>query len=129
MAARKYTEQQLLAFMALIDRGGSVRAAALAVGVHPDRGYQWMKQAGLSTPRSAQRRHTPDDRAEFLRRLAVTPNVSAVARELGFNRVTCYVWAHKAGIFTGEYSDAKRQAFLELRREGISRRVAAQRLG
>lgn len=35
MPARKYTEQQRLAFMALIDRSGSVRAAALTVGAHP----------------------------------------------------------------------------------------------
>jgi IS30 family transposase len=129
MPARKYTEQQRLAFMALIDRGGSVRAAALAVGAHPERGYKWMKQAGLSTPRSRQRTHTPEDRAEFFRRLAITPNVSAVARELGFNRVTCFAWAHKAGIFTSAYSDARRQQFLKLRREGVSRRAAAQQLG
>ena len=40
MPARKYTEQQRLEFMALIDRGGSVRAAAISVGVHPDAGYK-----------------------------------------------------------------------------------------
>ena len=39
----------------------------------------------------------PEDKAEFFRRLAVSGNVSAVARELGFNLVTCYAWAHKAG--------------------------------
>jgi IS30 family transposase len=129
MPARKYTEQQRLAFMALIDRGGSVRTAALAVGVHPDRGYRWMKQAGLSTSRSTQRKHTPEDKAEFFRLLAITPNVSAVARQLGFNRVTCFAWAHKAGIFTSTYADAKRQEFMKLRREGMSRRLAAQQLG
>lgn len=129
MPAKKYTEQQRLDFLALIDRGGSVRAAALAVGVHPDRGYRWMKQAGLSTPRSTQRTYTAEDKAEFFRRLAVSGNVSAVARELGFNRVTCYAWAHKAGIFTGAYADAKRQEFLQLRQEGLSRRDAAARLG
>lgn len=110
-------------------RGGSVRAAALAVGVNPDRGYRWMKLAGLSTPRNTQRKHAPEDRAEFFTRLAVRGNVSAVARELGFNRVTCYAWTHKVGIFTGAYADAKRREFLKLRREGISRREAAGRLG
>ena len=55
--------------------------------------------------------------------------MSAVARELGINRVTCYVWAHKAGIFPSEYADARRQEFLRLRREAISRREAAARLG
>ena len=129
MPTRKYTEQQRLEFMALIDRGGSVRAAAISVGVHPDAGYKWMKLAGLSTPRSTQRKHSAEDKAEFFRRLAVVGNVSAVARELGFNRVTCYVWAHKAGIFMAAYSDAKRQEFLRLRAEGMSRREAAGQLG
>jgi hypothetical protein len=58
MPARKYTQQQRLEFMTVIDRSGSVRAAAIAVGAHPDRGYQWMKQAGLSTPRSTQHKYT-----------------------------------------------------------------------
>ena len=129
MPARKYTERQRVTFMALIDRGGSVRAAATKVGVHPDAGYKWMKLAGLSTSRSTQRRYSAEEKAEFFRRLALTGNVSRVAHELGFNRVTCYVWAQKAGIFTSATSDAKRQRFLQLRREGISRRVAAEQLG
>lgn len=66
MPVRKYTEQQRLVFLALLDRGGSVQAAALSAGVSPDRGYRWMKQAGLSTPRSTQRKHSPEDKAEFL---------------------------------------------------------------
>lgn len=129
MAARKYTEGQRLAFMALIDRGGSVRAAAAAVGVHPDAGYRWMKRSGLSTPRSTQRRYTAAEKARFFTRLGEVGNVSAVARELGLNRVTCYVWAHKSGVFTAGYSDAKRQEFMRLRREGTSRREAARALG
>ena len=88
-----------------------------------------MKQAGLSTPRSTQRKYTADRKAQFLRRLGEVGNVSAVARELGLNRVTCYVWAHKAGIFTAGYSDEKRQEFLRLRREGVPRRAAASELG
>lgn len=129
MPARKYTELQRLEFMALIDRGGSVRAAAVRVGVHPDAGYKWMREAGLSTPRSTQRRYSAEQKAEFFRRLAEVGNVSAVARELGFNRVSCYAWAHRAGIFTSAYADAKRQEFLRLRQEGLSRRRAAEQLG
>jgi len=129
MPARKYTEQQRLEFMALIDRGGSVRAAAARVGISPDRGYLWMKKAGLSTPRSAQRTYTVAEKETFLRRLVEVGNVSVVARELGFHRGACYVWAHKAGIFVAKYADAKRQEFLRLRREGVSRREAAARLG
>lgn len=129
MPARKYTEQQRLEFMALIDRGGSVRAAAVEIDAHPGAGYEWMRQEGLPTPRSTQRKYSDAEKAEFLRRLAVVGNASPVARELGFNRVTCYVWAHKAGIFTAENADAKRQEFLRLRRDGLSRRIAAARLG
>lgn len=87
-----------------------------------------MKEAGLSTPRSTQRRYSPEQKAEFFRRLAEVGNVSAVARELGINRVSGYAWAHRAGIFTGTYADAKRQEFLRLRAEGVSRREAAERL-
>ena len=58
MLARKYVEDQRLGFMAVIDRGGSVRAAAASVGVHPDTCYIRMRQAGLSTPRSTQRTYS-----------------------------------------------------------------------
>jgi len=129
MPARKYTQQQRFEFMSLIDRGGSVRAAAQRVAVDPSTAYRWMKAAGLSTPRSTQRQYSPEQKAAFLKRLVEVGNVSAVAREFGFNRVTCYVWAHRAGIFTGAYADAKRQEFLRLRSEGVSRREAAKRLG
>ncbi|WP_160297650.1 helix-turn-helix domain-containing protein [Demequina salsinemoris] len=87
-----------------------------------------MKQAGLSTPRSTQRAYSDEDKAAFFARLSEVGNVSAVARELGFNRVTCYAWAHRAGIFTGTYADAKRQEFLRLRAQGVARREAARRL-
>jgi len=129
MPARKYTEQQRVAFMAVIDRGGSVRAAAAKVGVHPEAGYKWMKQAGLSTSRSAQRRFTAEEKAAFLRRLVEVGNVSRVARDLGINRVTGYAWAHKAGIFTSDAIDVKRREFFRLRGEGVSRRDAAKQLG
>ena len=80
MPARKYTEQQRLEFMAVIDRGGSVRAAAIAVGAHPDRGYQWMKQAVLSTPRSTQRKYTPGEKPELFKRLEEMGNVRVKCR-------------------------------------------------
>jgi len=129
MPAKKYTEEQLTAFMAVIDRGGSVRSASAAVGVHPDAGYRWMKRAGLSTPRSTQRRFTAEEKAAFLHRLAEVGNVSKVARELGINQVTGYSWAHKAGIFTSDTVDVKRREFFRLRGEGVSRRDAAKQLG
>lgn len=74
-----------------------IGTARAAVAVHPDAGDGWMSRAGLSTPRSTQRRYIPAQKAEFLRRLMQVKNVSAVARELGINRVTAHVWAHKRG--------------------------------
>ncbi|AHH20222.1 putative transposase [Nocardia nova SH22a] len=56
-------------------------------------------------------------------------NVSAVARELGFVRITCYKWAHQAGIFTGKSAEPPREEFLRLRRAGRSPAEAAAAVG
>ena len=129
MAERKYDEKQRREFLARADRGETIRAAALGVGVSPDAGYRWAKQAGLSNPRSSPRTYTDAEKALFLRRLTEVGNVSAVARELGFNRVTCYSWAHRAGVFTSKYADDRRQEFLRLRASGMPRANAARKLG
>jgi hypothetical protein len=44
-------------------------------------------------------------------------------------RVTCYKWAHQAGIFTGKDVSDQRAEFLRLRSEGVSRRDAAAGVG
>jgi transposase, IS30 family len=122
-------EDQKREFFLLIDRGSTVRAAAMEVGVSPDVGYRWMRLAGLSARRRTPRLYTAEEKAEFFRLLAEQGNVSAVARQLGFVRVTCYKWAHRAGIFTGPNVDEKRDEFLRLRACGMSRRDAANHVG
>ena len=79
------------------------------------------------TPRS----YTDSQKAEFFRRLAERPNVSAVAREMGFPRVTCYAWAHKAGIFTSQARkvNLRKEEFLRLRAAGFTRAEARARVG
>jgi hypothetical protein len=89
--------------MTVTDRGGSVWVAAIAVGAHPNRGCQWTKQARLLRPRNTQRKYTAAEKAEYFKRLEEVGNVSALARELGLNRVSCYVWARKAGIAMATY--------------------------
>ncbi|MBB5866693.1 hypothetical protein F4553_000072 [Allocatelliglobosispora scoriae] len=71
------------------------------------------------------------EKDRFFALLAERGNVSAVARELGFTRVTCYKWAHQAGIFTSEATRVKprRERFLQLRAEGLTRAQAAERVG
>ena len=131
MAGPKYTQAQKGMFFCLIDRGGTVRAAAKAAGVHEHAAYTWLRQAGLSMQRATPRKYTEQDRTEFFQRLALNPNVSAVARELGFTRVTCYAWAYKAGIRTGEARRAnpRRNEFLRLRAAGLTRAEARERVG
>ena len=131
MAGPKYSKQQKAMFFDLIDKGGTVRAAAKAVGVHEDAAYTWLRQAGLSMQRAAPRKYSEADKAEFFRRLALRPNVSAVARELGFTRVTCYAWAYKAGIRTSEALkvNPRREEFLRLRAAGLTRAEARSRVG
>jgi transposase-like protein len=52
----------------------------------------------VASRRPRPRTYTAEEKAEFFRLLGLRENVSAVARELGFVRVTCYKWAHQAGI-------------------------------
>ena len=116
-------------FFAIMDRGSTIRAAAIEVGVSPDAGYNWVKKAGLAARRATPRVYSDVEKAEFFRLLGEQGNVSAVARQLGFVRVTCYKWAHQAGVFTGRSVDAQRDEFLRLRGEGVSRVDAAGRVG
>jgi len=123
------SELQKQEFFRRLDRGGTVRAAALHVGVSPDVGYRWIRLAGLSTPRGRPRLYTDEEKATFIRILKVKGNVSLVARELGFVRITCYKWAHQAGVFTGKSVRTQRDKFLKLRSEGLSRAEAMERVG
>jgi transposase, IS30 family len=125
----RYSASQRELFFRLLDRGGTIRAAAAGAGVSPDTGYQWRRQAGVASRRPRPRTYTAEEKAEFFRLLSIRGNVSAVARELGYVRVTCYKWAHQAGIFTGKDVSDQRAEFLRLRGEGVSRRDAAAGVG
>ncbi len=129
MPARKYTEEQRERFFDELDRGGTMRAAAAVAGVHSDAGYRWVRRSGMASPRGKPRAYSQEDRAAFFRMLALRGNVSAVARELGFVRVTCYKWAHQAGIFTGRSVEPQREEFLRLRKAGATRAEAAAQVG
>ena len=129
MAEQKYSYEQKQAVLAAVDRGSTVRTAAIAVGVSPHAGYRWVKQAGLSTSRSSPRKYSNEEKARFLARLAEVRNVSKVSHELGINRVTGYAWAHRAGIFTSDDANERKAKFLRLRAAGVPRADAAHQLG
>jgi transposase, IS30 family len=126
---QQYSVGQRDLFFRLLDRGGTIRAAAAGAGVSPDTGYRWRRQAGVASRRPRPRTYTAEEKAEFFRMLSIRGNVSAVARELGYVRVTCYKWAHQAGIFTGKDVSDQREEFLGLRSAGVSRRDAAEQVG
>jgi IS30 family transposase len=75
------------------------------------------------------REYTSEEKAEFFRLLGIHANVSAVAKQLGFVRVTCYKWEYQAGIFTGRDTNTQRVEFLRPRGQGLSRAVATGRVG
>jgi IS30 family transposase len=102
---RQYTPEEKAAFFRRLDRGGTIRAVAAELGLNVEACYRWRHETGQSTARGKDRTYSAEDKAEFFRLLALHGNVSAVAKMLGFVRVTCYKWAHQAGIFTGESAD------------------------
>lgn len=62
-------------FFAIMDRGSTIRAAAVGVGVSPDVGYRWVSQAGLAARRATPRVYSDAEKAEFFRLLGEQGNV------------------------------------------------------
>lgn len=85
----QYKAKERDEFFRRFDRGGTIRAVAAELGLSVESCYRWRNEAGVSTPRVKSRVYTTEDKAEFFRLLALTGNVSKVAKELGFVRVTC----------------------------------------
>lgn len=131
MAGKKYTDAQKEEFFRLLDRGGTVRAAARAVGVHEDAGYTWARKAGLSMQRAAPHQYSADLKVEFLKLVRERQIISTVARELGIHKPTAYAWARKAGISTGAARrvNPRREEFLRLRTLGLTRAEARAQVG
>jgi IS30 family transposase len=90
--------------------------------------YKWRRDTGIAAKRPPNRIYTEADKAEFFRRLELNRNVTAVARDLGFVRVTCFKWVHEAGIFISRDAAERKTAFLALRAKGVARAQAARQL-
>jgi transposase-like protein len=86
MAGKKYTDEQKDEFFRLLDRGGTVRAAARALGVNENAGYNWLRKTGLTMKRAAPRIYPPELKTEFLRLVSERQIISSVAVELGIQR-------------------------------------------
>lgn len=131
MAGRKYSQEQKDEFFRVLDRGGTVRAAARAAGVGENAGYNWLRNTGLTMQRAAPRTYPAELKAEFLRLVRERQIISTVARDLGIHRPTAYAWARKAGISTSAARkvNPRREEFLRLRAAGLTRAQARARVG
>ncbi|MCX2746989.1 hypothetical protein OOZ51_04060, partial [Arthrobacter sp. MI7-26] len=52
--------------------------------------------SSLTREAAGRRKYTPEQRAQFFSVLDRVGSVSAAAKELGFNLMTCYQWVHKS---------------------------------
>jgi len=131
VAKKKYTDHQKEEFFRILDRGGTIRAAARAVGVNENAGYNWLRKTGLTMQRAAPRIYSSEVKEEFLRLVRERQIISTVARELDIHRPTAYAWARKAGISTSEARrvNPRREEFLRLRAAGLTRSEARARVG
>jgi len=108
-----------------------VRAAARGVGVDENQGYNWLRGSGLTMQHAAPRKYPPELKVEFLTLVRERRIISTVALELGIHKPTAYAWARKAGISTSEARkvNPRREKFLRLRAEGLTRAQARSRVG
>ena len=60
MPGAKHSQETKQEFFDRLDRGGTIRAAARAVGVQEQAAYWWVRVAGLATPA-----HQRPDRGAF----------------------------------------------------------------
>ena len=135
---RKYTPEQKAQFFLVLDRCGSVSAAAAELGFNQMTCYQWVHKSRLPerVPRdreAGQRKHTPAQKAEFFVVFDRLKSTTHAARELGLNLATCAGWVRKAGLKshgkTGTGPHPGRDEYFRLRKTGVSRRKAATAVG
>jgi IS30 family transposase len=135
--SRKYarsTVQQREEFFRVFDRLGSATEAAAELGLNRNSCYQWLRKAGLtsgktsSTRQAGRAKYTPEQKQEFLSVLEREGSVTVAAAELGLNVNTAFRWAREAGISSRPVSHRRREEYLRLRDQGLSRRDAVKSL-
>ena len=135
---RKYTQEQKAQFFVVLDRCGSVSAAAAELGFNQMTCYQWVHKSRLPqrAPRDRKagpRTYTPAQKAEFFLVFDRVRSTRKAARELGLNPDTCAGWVRKAGLKShgksGSGPHPGRDEYFRQRKAGVSRRKAAAAVG
>lgn len=130
----EFTQLQKDEFLAVLDRVGSMTAAARELDLDVGRSFRWAYQADAVAKRPRKRgrtnqRITPDQKQEFFRVLDEVDSVSIAAKQLGLNRKTCSGWAHKAGIASIHPDTGRKEEFLRHRRAGLTQAHARRMVG
>lgn len=102
-ARRKCTPEQKDQFFAVLDRLGSVSAAARDLGFNQMTCYQWDHNArpterASRNRKAGQRKYTREQKDEFFLVFDRLKSTRKAARELGLNPDTCAGWVRKAGL-------------------------------
>lgn len=135
---RKYTLEQKEQFFSVLDRCGSVGAAARELGFNQMTCYQWVHKSRLPVraPRNrqaGQRIYTQEQKDEFFVVFDRLKSTRQAARELGLSPDTCAGWVRKAGLKSygkpGAGPHPGRGEYFRLRTTGVSRRKAAAAVG
>jgi IS30 family transposase len=135
VGGRKYTPEQKDQFFAVLDRGGSVTAAAAELGLNRMTCYKWVHKSGApggtagKRQSSGRRKYTQEEKDGFFVVQGRVGSVAAAAAELGLNQNTCYQWMSKAGIAGKAKGRARREEYFRLRSAGVGRREAAKTVG
>lgn len=136
----QYSQADKDHFYAVLDRTGTITAAADELGLNISTAQNW---AGRVNPAARKpwdtrtvksdpaQRYSPAVIEEFLGLLRDIGSVSAAAEQLGLNRSTCSNWAVDAGLASTclRHPSAKQLHYLRLRQEGAGRRDAALSVG
>lgn len=135
---RKYTPEEKAQFFSVLDRCGSVSAAAAELGFNQMTCYQWVHKSRLPERVPGQRevgkrKYSPAQKAEFFVVFDRLKSTTLAARELGLIPATCAGWVRKTGLRshgkTGVGPHPGRNEYFRLRKTGMSRRKAAAAVG
>lgn len=133
----RLSEDEKRRFKEALDQTQRVKDAAQAIGISLPTAYQLAKKYGWKSSRTApsaalgkpKARYTQEQKDAFFTAFDRHQNVSKAAREVNIPILTCYQWAVKAGLKIRRPHAGKREEFLRLRAQGVSRREATELVG
>ncbi|WP_159609777.1 helix-turn-helix domain-containing protein [Glutamicibacter sp. JC586] len=133
----RLTASEKQRFNEVLDQTQRVKDAAQAMGIALPTAEQLAKVYGWKSPRKGptaacgkpKAKYTQEQKNAFFTAFAKHQSVSKAAQEVNIPAPTCYQWAVKAGLETSKPRMGRREEFLRLRAQGMSRKEAAKQVG